>query len=330
MQNIALIGMGFIGSNHAQAIGKIPHAHLSCIVEINEEAGRKAAEEFGCKHYKTPDEALANEKIDFVIICLPTFLHEQYVLWAAENKLNILCEKPFTLTLESVDKMFETCSKNGVRLMVAQAARWTPEMAHIRDMYQQGQFGDIHMVVAKRLGQHPNWSTWHTDPNKSGGGLYDLNIHDLDFLVGMFGKVDRVNAIGWQTKTGCWNHVVSNIWFKNGAMASVEASMQMPDDFPFSVGYRVVGDKGGVDFNFSAGFNIKADATTSFLHFENGSSAKQVAIPSVDIYQGEIESFITSIETNSPFAVPNEESRDVIQLTLAIKESLEKKEIVYL
>ena len=51
------------------------------------------------------------EEVDIVDICLPTFLHEQYVLLAGRYKKHILCEKPVTLSLESMDRMLAAVKK---------------------------------------------------------------------------------------------------------------------------------------------------------------------------------------------------------------------------
>ena len=83
MLNCALIGSGFIGAVHGAAVAKIENCKLAAICDVNEEAGKKAAADFGCKFYANAEEMLDKEKIDFVQICLPTYLHEEYVLLAA-------------------------------------------------------------------------------------------------------------------------------------------------------------------------------------------------------------------------------------------------------
>ncbi|MCL1796602.1 MAG: Gfo/Idh/MocA family oxidoreductase, partial [Clostridia bacterium] len=171
---VAILGMGFIGGNHAEAVLRSELAELSAVIETNEEAGKGAARQYGCAHYATLDEALSKERIDALIICLPTHLHEAHAIWAAERKLHVLCEKPFALSLASARNMFEAADRNGVRMMAAQAARWTPELMEVKRILKEGVLGDIRIGVTKRLGQHPNWSSWHRDPKKSGGALYDL------------------------------------------------------------------------------------------------------------------------------------------------------------
>ena len=62
----------------------------------------------------------------------------------------------------------------------------------------------------------PNWTQWHRDPNKSGGGLFDLHLHDIDFMQYLFGRVKSVYAVGKASETGCWNFVMTTLKFENG------------------------------------------------------------------------------------------------------------------
>ncbi|MCL1854276.1 MAG: Gfo/Idh/MocA family oxidoreductase [Clostridia bacterium] len=323
MWRTAILGVGFIGTNHAEALLNSKMAELTAIVELNEEAGKSAAAKYGCPYYATLEEALSKEPLDVVIICLPSYLHEEHAVRAVGHKLHVLCEKPFSLSVESARRMFDAAERNGVGMMAAQAARWTPELVEINDMIKKDMIGKIHIGVAKRLGQHPNWSTWHRDPAKSGGGLYDLCIHDLDFLVSVFGKVRSVHSIGWRSPTKCWNHIVNHLIFTSGANISCEASMEMPDGYPFSVGYRIVGDKGGVEYNYAAGFNIHAESTSSLICYENGGERKVLEVVPKDVYQLEIEAFLSCLHGEQPLPVTREDTLEVLSIAEAINQSLE-------
>lgn len=323
MWRIAILGMGFIGSNHAEAILGSKMAKLAAIIEVNEEIGKSAAMKYSCSFYATLDEALSKEQLDVIIICLPSYMHEEYAIRVADQKVHVLCEKPFSLSVESARRMFDAAERNGIRMMAAQAARWTPELVEIKNLVETDRIGEVHIGIAKRLGQHPNWSTWHRDPAKSGGGLYDLCIHDLDFLVSVFGKVRSVHSMGWRSPTKCWNHIVNQLIFANGAKISCEASMEMPDGYPFSVGYRIVGDKGGAEYNFSAGFNIHAESTSSLVYYEKGGERKVLEVASKDVYQSEIEAFLSSLQGEKSLPVAQADTLEVLTLAKAIADSLE-------
>ncbi len=333
MLNAVIIGTGVIGNDHAKAYVKMKNANLVAIADINEEKGKEAAEKFGCKHYKDAEEMLQKEQVDIVDICLPSFLHEEYVLLAAKYKKHVICEKPVTLTLESMDKMLAAVKAAGVRFMVAQVVRFWPEYIEIKKKYDAGEFGDVKMVYANRLAQHPNWATWHKDPQKSGGGLFDLHLHDIDYLQYLFGNVKSVYAVGSASKTGCWNHVMTTLKFQNGRSATAEGIFDMTENYPFTMSLRVVGETKTVDYQMVAGFNLEdvSSAKRAAMQYEKGKDPVKLDIVESDAYQNELEYFVDCIEENKPFEVITpEDSRHVIQVILAIKESLETGKVVEL
>lgn len=332
MLKCAIIGSGFIGAVHAAAVKKIEGCELRAISDVNEAAGKKMADEFGCKLYTDAEEMLKKEEIDIVHVCLPTFLHEKFVLLAAQHKKHVLCEKPFSLSVESAQRMVDACEKAGVKLMVAQAVRWWPEFLEIKKLYDQGAFGELHMVYSSRLAQHPNWSTWHRDPQKSGGSLFDLNMHNLDYLYFLLGPVASVYAVGWKSPSGCWNHVSASLTFKNGAKAVDEGTIEITDDYPFSVAFRMTGEKATVDYKFTAGFNIEnLDAAVGqTVLFTKGGKPQPLQVSGMDAYEAEIRAFADCVKSGRPVPIPPAESVEVIRVVAAIEQSLETGKVVAL
>lgn len=325
MYKIGLIGSGFIGAVHAAALANIPHAELVAVADINETAGKKIADEFSCKYYQQAEQMLQEEEIHIVDICLPTFLHEQYVALAAKYKKHVLCEKPFGLSYDSCARMVRSCEEAGVKLMVAQAVRWVPEFVKAKQLLEDGVFGKLHMVSSSRLSQAPAWTTWHKDPNKSGGGMYDLQVHNIDYLISLFGEVSHVSAMGWKSETGCWNHVVVQLTFKNGVVAVDEGSLEMSGDYPFSVALRIVGEKASFDYRFAGGQNIENcdTATNSIILYENGKLPRNVEIEAKDPYEGELVDFLAALSEDTPVPLPPAESLYVMKVVEAMKTSLE-------
>lgn len=330
MFKVAVVGLGFISQNHLNAMKSVGDVEIASVISRNAEKGYKIAEEFACRYYSTLEQALIAEHFDIVDICLPTYLHEEYVIKAANAKCHVLCEKPVTFTLESMDRMISACEANGVRFMVAQVARWWPEFIIIKNSIQQGKLGNLHMIYEKRICQHPTWSTWHRDPNKSGGGLYDLNVHDIDYLYSLFGKPQKVYATGWMSSSGCWNHVVSCLEWKNGEKAICETSLEMTGNFPFSIELRATGDKGTMSYALTAGLNINDGEMGSHLNWYPQGEEKHypILVEQTDIFRSEICEFIDAIKEKRPAEITPLDSRSVIEIVLAIKKSLETGEVV--
>ncbi|NLC40019.1 MAG: Gfo/Idh/MocA family oxidoreductase [Clostridiaceae bacterium] len=330
MLNVAVVGAGYIGLAHIAAYKQIDNAQVVAVIDTNSEKGQEGAKEAGSKSYTSLKDALDNEKIDLVDICLPTVLHEEFTIEAANAKCHVLCEKPVTFTLESYDRMIKACEDNDVYFMVGQVARFWPEFMIIKDYVEKDELGDIHMIYEKRLSRHPNWSDWHTNPEISGGGLYDMNIHDIDYLYSLFGTPEQLYATGWQSPSGCWNHVSTNLTWDNGTQAIVETSLEMTGEFPFSIEFRGTGDKGTIHYSMRGGRNIKDEASASFYFFPEGEESQELEAEQTDMFVTEISSYVNAIENGTEAPITPTESRDVLKITLAIKDSLETGEVVKL
>src|SRR5699024_3383523 len=94
-----------MAKTHIDAYKKMDHAQVVAVTAINEEKGKKFAEENGCSYISDIESILTDKSIDVIDICTPTFTHEELVIKSANAGKHILCEKPISLTIESVDRM---------------------------------------------------------------------------------------------------------------------------------------------------------------------------------------------------------------------------------
>lgn len=333
MIRVALIGSGYIADCHISAF------HSDAVKEIGEivavvghpGSGMKAAAKVGngCRFFETLEEAEKEVGFDAVDITTPTFLHEEYTVKAANMGKHVFCEKPLALSVESFDRMYDACKKNNVKFMAAQVLRYMSNFTKIADTIKSGVLGNIHMYSAKRLSQHPTWATWHRDPSKSGGGLYDINVHDIDLIYSMFGMPESVYAVGWKSPSGCWNHVATSLkWADKQAIC--ESSLEMTGDYPFTAEIIATGDNGSIDFISKAGANIKGDRTVSSRFYPVGGEGEDFEAPDNDGFADEIRVFLEAVINNTEPPVRPEESRDVLNIIVAAEKSLETGEVVKL
>ena len=334
MQKIAIIGAGFVGALHGAACHNSKLLDLVAVCDVNEKTGRELAQKYGCAFFADAQTMLEQCDMDIVDICVPTFLHKQNILLAAKHKKHIVCEKPVTLTLEDMDDILLATQDAGVSFMVAQVIRFWPEYVMIKKMYDNGDFGVIKMVYLNRLGQHPNWSQWHKDPKSSGGGLFDLHLHDVDVATFFFGEAERVYAVGWRSQTGCYNHVVSTLTFKNGVNAVIEGSWEMAENYPFTMSMRLVGESKTAEYSMSAGLNLEdiSSSRRDLYLFENGKLPVKAQIDtSEDAYQTQLDYFAKCVESGlPPTIITPRQSREVIRIMAAIQQSIETGHVVCL
>lgn len=322
---VILAGAGFMGKAHANGYQAIDDAQLVCVVDPFE-PGKELAAELNIPHVTSLKSALEEFEADMVDVCVPTFLHEEYVLTALDAHKAVLCEKPFALNSESARTMRDAAVERGVPLMIAQPLRFWPEYIKVVEALRSGELGETIMTTAVRLSQPPAWAEWYNDPTLSGGGALDLHAHDIDMLVHLHGKVESVYAVGHKNQDGAWNHVVSSLTFANGQKGVVEGGLDMSNGYPFSMGLRVLGSKGTIDFFFKAGANLDevVENEPTLWRYHQDSEPEIVDFVPKDAYTREIEYFVSQLRAGKPTdMVPIDESVHILDTLMAIRRSLE-------
>ena len=186
MLKIGLVGVGGISGAHIPAWEEMENAELVALCDIRPERMEKYS---GKRCYNDIDEMLANEELDILDICLPTYLHADVACKAMEKGINVVTEKPISLKEEDVERVYSTAAKNNVKFMVAHVLRFWPEYELLKEIYDSKRYGKLLSGTMIRLGGYPKWSWdgWMMDEKRSGLVPFDLHIHDLDFMVYAFG-----------------------------------------------------------------------------------------------------------------------------------------------
>lgn len=324
MVRIAILGAGFMGRGHGDAYLKIEKAEIAAVFDKNEELGHAFAEKYHCAYYGGFSQMVQECQFDVVDVCLPTFLHEEYVIRAAESGKHVFCEKPATLGVDSFDRMTAAVKKAGVQMMVGQVLRFWPEYVNARALYKSGELGVLKYVFAARLSEHPAWSSWYRKPENSGGGLWDLHLHDIDFIYWMFGRAKSVYATGQQNELGCWNHVSSVLTFPSGISATVQGVIEMEKGYPFTMELRLVGSDKTYEYEMKAGANLEnVAASKRETRLYDDGKITLMPLDERDAYGIELEHFVNCIDAGKASEVITiEQVRDVLCTMEAITESL--------
>ncbi|MFE8696153.1 Gfo/Idh/MocA family protein [Cytobacillus sp. FJAT-53684] len=330
MKNIGLVGLGFIGKMHLKAYHSIENCQVTAICTRSEVGDEVITDLFHGNFVSEYDELLHSEDIDIIDICLPTYLHEEYIIKAARAKKHIICEKPLTLSLESAKRIFKEVQENGVRLFVGHVLRFWPEYKLIKAYSESDQLKDIEIVHAQRLGQAPAWSEWFQHPEKSGGALFDLHIHDIDFVTYLLGEAEAVYAVGTKNKHGAWDHLMTTLSFKNSKKAFVEASHRMPNGYPFTMSFRAQAVQGTLEYHVAAGENIEQIDNQQFVYYNNKTKSS-IDMADGDTFYNELSYFVHCIEMNQENnVIPLEDVFYTLRLLKAIEASLETGEKIWI
>jgi len=96
--NVAIVGTGFIGPAHLEALRRIPHVEVVALVEVTQELANEKAKQLGIPRAYVFADMLKQDDIDVVHICTPNFLHYSQAKAVMESEKHVICEKPLALT----------------------------------------------------------------------------------------------------------------------------------------------------------------------------------------------------------------------------------------
>ncbi|MCC3357720.1 Gfo/Idh/MocA family protein [Bacillus sp. REN16] len=325
MRNIGLVGLGFMGKTHLEAYRHLKNCRVTVICSRNEVKDKDLIQNYNGSFVSDYEELVWNKEIDIIDICVPTFLHEEYIIKAARAGKHVICEKPLSLTMESANRIMNEVNKNDVKLFVGHVLRFWPAYKAIKSLSQTDKLKDIQIIHAKRLGQVPKWSDWFLYPEKSGGALFDLHIHDIDFVYYLLGAVESVYAVGTKNKYGAWDHIMTTLTFMNKSKAFVEASQRMPTGYPFTMSLRAQAIQGTLEFSLIAGENIEdiEDDANQFIYYHSEESSV-LPVERGDAFQNELSYFVNCIDKDEEnITVPLQDVLYTLKLLQAIEESLE-------
>ncbi len=176
-----IIGSGAVWRFHKFGCKNNPKIKFKAVFDINEKTARRCTKVNKMTYCNTIDDLLKID-IDAVLIMVPHFLHESYVIAAAEADKHVLCEKPMATTLEGCDDMIKATEKAGVKFMIAENHRFLPVHKYVMEAVQSGLVGKVFLVRSyEGVNEIPGLMKsghWKGHPVMAGGGaLMDMGAH---------------------------------------------------------------------------------------------------------------------------------------------------------
>ncbi len=341
MQKIIIAGLGFMGQMHAQVYAQLADAELVAIVDANPDSAQKNAASVGISapFHPTLSAALAaHPEANVVDICLPTQLHKPLALEAIAAGRNVFCEKPLALTADDADAIAAAAKAKGVALQVGQVLRFFPEYRAIEKFVKSGEAGKLLSLTLTRRAGRPGYSqdNWLNDPARSKGAIFDLHIHDTDYIHHLLGTPKAVTSFGTQDACG-WNHVFTRYHF-DGLSVHAEGGWNYPAQWGFRATLEAVFENGALEFDTAATPPIRVtvgDAAPRALEVEPSSAGQSKSdngnISTLSGYYDELESFIATLERGEhPTIATGEQAARSVRTVLAEIESVETGKTVAL
>lgn len=240
MLKVGLIGCGFMGTMHANCYKNIADVEIVALADLRKEYAEKLADGTKAVIYGDGKELIANADVDIIDICLPTYLHSEYAMLAMEKVKYLFVEKPVALTNEQAMQMIEKAHQTRCNVQVGQVIRFWDEYVKLKEIIDSQCYGRVINANFRRISPVPTWgwNDWLRDITLSGGAAQDLHIHDMDYVLSVFGKPSKLSTI--KNILGEKNSYINSLLSYDDFVVSVEGTWGLPETHPFDASFRVV------------------------------------------------------------------------------------------
>lgn len=199
--NFGLIGVsGYIAPKHLQAI-KNNNGNLDACFDISDSVGildsyfekSKFFSNFErFERYVSKQKATEN-KIDYMSICSPNYLHDSHIRFSLYNGCNVICEKPIVLYPHNLDNLEKIEEETNKKVFTIFQLRKHPNVKKIIDLVKNDK-DKIYNIDLTYITFRGPWYlySWKGEEDKSGGITTNIGIHFFDLLIHIFGKCRQI------------------------------------------------------------------------------------------------------------------------------------------
>jgi len=303
MKRVAIVGFGFMGRTHYGAWKKCRGAKVVaiCVTDLSRltrkvEGNIKGAADNtklpkSIRLFDDFDRLLAAGGFDIVDITAPTALHPKLTIAALEAGYHVLCEKPMALSVADCDRMLRAARRAKRELMVAHCVRFFPENLYVSELVASGRYGRVIAADFSRFIAPPKWSPkgadWFFDETRSGGVLFDVHIHDADYITGVFGKPKKVFTTVHRRPNGFIDHTTTVYGYGNCVITS-DSSFAAASSLVWEASGRIFFERATVFF----GPFYKKPLTV----YPEGGKSFSPKLPRTTGYEAEVACFLAQVE----------------------------------
>ena len=262
MKKFALIGAaGYIAPRHLRAI-KDTGNDLVVAMDINDSVGIMDSHfpnaefftEFEDFTAFVEDQEMQGNKLDYIAVCSPNYLHAPHMKYALKNGIDVICEKPLVLESSDMDTLKEYEEKYGARVNSILQLRLHPSIIALKEKVATAPDGHVFDVDLTYMTSRGKWymKSWKGFDHKSGGVATNIGVHFYDMLHFVFGELQQneVHYRDKKTASGYLQYKKARVrWF-----LSIDAN-NLPDNAVQGekLTYRsiIIGDE---ELEFSGGF----------------------------------------------------------------------------
>lgn len=285
---VGIIGCGWIAGSHIKAYLNQPDVEIVAGADLV--PGKAAAffEKYGVEGVKTDyashKEMLDDESLhlDAVSICTYNRQHAAPAIYALDKGVNVLLEKPFTVTLDEAVEVMKAEKRSGKVLSIGFQPRLDANMQMIKKIVQSGELGKIYYIQTgggRRRGiPTPYGTSFIADETAGIGALGDIGCYSLDMVLNAIGYPKPLTVTGY--KSDFFGKDPNYCGYRADKRAEYSKAFQV-DDFAAAF-IRLEGDI-VLDFRIAWAMNMDTPGDTIILGTKGG-----LRIPSTECWNGTV------------------------------------------
>jgi predicted dehydrogenase len=208
----AVVGVGYLGKFHAEKFAKSKKAELVAIVDSDEASRNKWAKKYRAKAV-SDFRQLPDLGIQCASVVTNTSAHHEIASFLLQNGIDVLVEKPMTVTTNEARHLIELSKKHNRILQVGHLERFNPAFRALKSVLYRPWFFEVRRIAP--------FKARATDVDV----VLDLMIHDIDIVAHLVGEpVVHIEAVGVPVLTKTIDIASARLTFRGGAIANVTAS----------------------------------------------------------------------------------------------------------
>jgi predicted dehydrogenase len=336
--NVAVVGLGFMGVTHLRAYQALESARIAAVCDavrlpvngvLPGVAGNvKKSDDIvlgpQVKVFHRLEDLLKDPEIELVDLCTPTPVHPEQAIACLEAGKHVLCEKPLARTAAGARGIIRAADHAPGFIMPAMCMRFWPGWSWLQEVVQARTYGKVLSASFRRLSALPGWSQQgtYTGASDLGGALFDLHIHDTDFVQFLFGRPDSVFSTGVLGPGGAVHHVVTQYHFASGPAVYAEGSWLLTNGF--NMAYTLLCQRATLDFDLARG-------TDALRVTEPGQAPRTVKSDPSDGYNLEVRYMVEAVLKHSaPTLVTARDGLSALEICEAEEKSVRTGAVVAL
>ena len=337
---VGLIGCGSIGGTHLSCYVK--HADVEIVAAADLVPGKAKAllEKYGITDAKTDypshKEMLDDEslKLDAVSVCTYNRQHAEPTIYALKKGVQVMVEKPFTVTLEEAAECIRAEKESGKILSIGFQPRMDKNVQQVKKIVDSGVLGDIYYIQAgggRRRGIPADYTTTFIDEKTGGiGAVGDLGCYTLDLVLNAVGYPKPLTVSGFRGAFlgkdpkysgypegkgeeyaklfGVDDFAAAFVRLEGGIILDFRIAWAMNIDTPCDT--IILGTKGGLRIPTTKNWGSGIPEPMTIYHESAGLQVETV-VPHISnkpwVFETKIRTFIDACKENGPAPVPSGE-----------------------